>query len=112
MIANLSKPNAKDGIYTAIETPPFTKRNDHSSMLDALGFLPQTPLIDPDTMSRTPDGAKKNWDWKTTWVWDYPTMAMTAARLGRPAGCGRECAYHERAKTRICPTATTIKINA
>ena len=53
-------------------------------MLDALGFLPQTPLIDPDTMSRTLDAVKKNWDWESTWGWDYPTMAMTAARLGRP----------------------------
>lgn len=24
----------------------------------------------------------KNWDWDNTWGWDYPMMAMTAARLG------------------------------
>ena len=35
-------------------------------------------------MSRTLDAVKKDWEWETTWGWDYPTMAMTAARLGRP----------------------------
>ena len=27
----------------------------------------------------------KNWDWETKiWGWDYPMIAMTATRLGRP----------------------------
>ncbi|MES2921778.1 MAG: hypothetical protein V4819_09530, partial [Verrucomicrobiota bacterium] len=84
VIANLSKPNVRDGIYTAVETEPYTETHDHFSMLDGLGFLPQTPLIDPPTMSRTLDWVNKVWQWETTWGWDYPTMAMTAARLGRP----------------------------
>ena len=25
-----------------------------------------------------------NWDWESTWGWDYPLIAMTAARLGEP----------------------------
>lgn len=83
IITHLSKPTERDGIYTAIETAPFTLRNDHPSMLAALGVLPQTPLIDPATMSRTLDDVFSNWDWPTTWGWDYPMMAMTAARLGR-----------------------------
>ena len=53
-------------------------------MLAALGVLPQTPLIDPATMSRTLDSVWTNWDWPSTWGWDYPMMAMTAARVGRP----------------------------
>ncbi len=84
VIANLSKPNICDGVYTAVETAPFTETHDHFSMLDALGFLPQTPLIDPPTMGRTLDRVNQVWQWDSTWGWDYPTMAMTAARLGRP----------------------------
>ena len=26
----------------------------------------------------------KNWEWESTWGWDYPMTAMTAARLGEP----------------------------
>jgi hypothetical protein len=81
---HLSKPNVRDGVYTAIETPPFTNRNDHPSMLCALGVLPLTPLIDRDTMNATFNDVLNNWEWPTTWGWDYPVMAMTAARLGRP----------------------------
>jgi hypothetical protein len=84
VIANLAKPNVRDGIYTAVETAPYTETHDHFSMLNALGSLPQTPLIDLPTMSRTLDWVKKVWQWESTWGWDYPTMAMTAVRLQRP----------------------------
>ena len=52
-------------------------------MLQAYGFVPPTPLIDPAVMQRTLDFVLKEWDWKSTWGWDYPVVAMTAARLGR-----------------------------
>ena len=26
----------------------------------------------------------RDWDWGSTWGWDYPMMAMTATRLGEP----------------------------
>jgi hypothetical protein len=57
---------------------------DHPSMLAALGVLPETPLIDRETMDRTIDHVTERWDWDTAWGWDFPTLAMTAARLGRP----------------------------
>lgn len=84
VIQNLAKPNVRDGIYTAVENAPYTETHDHPSMLGALGFLPKTPLIDPETMTRTLDWTNKSWDWPTTWGWDYPIMAMTATRLGKP----------------------------
>ncbi|MBN2393117.1 MAG: hypothetical protein JXR84_20475, partial [Anaerolineae bacterium] len=80
----LARPTVRDGVYTAIETPPYTISNDHPSMLAALGVLPATPLIDPAVMGRTFDAVLRTWDWPTTWGWDYPLLAMTAARLGRP----------------------------
>jgi hypothetical protein len=53
-------------------------------MLCALGFLTQTPLIEPDVMKKTLDDVFANWEYSSTWGWDYPVMAMTAARVGEP----------------------------
>jgi hypothetical protein len=84
VIKNLSKPTIREGVYTGIETPPYTITEDHPSMLCALGFLSQTPLIDPNAMKETLESVFQEWDWPSTWGWDYPVMAMTAARLGLP----------------------------
>src|SRR5690349_15787118 len=46
----LAAPQPCNGVYPAIETAPYTIRNDHPSMLMALGFVPPTPLIDPQIM--------------------------------------------------------------
>lgn len=71
-----------DGTYAALATPPFLLRKDHPSMLMALGWLPETAMIDPNVMRATLDGVMRDWDWQTTWGWDYPVIAMTSARLG------------------------------
>ncbi len=84
VIRHLSRPTIRDGVYTGIETAPYTIRQDHPSMVAALGFVPQTPLVDPNVMGRTLDDVMQNWDWPSTWGWDYPMLAMTAARLGEP----------------------------
>ena len=84
VISKLSRPHIRDGVYTGIETKPFTIYRDHPSMVAAFGFLPRTPLINPDIMKRTYDHVLENWDWPSTWGWDYPMLAMTAARLGEP----------------------------
>jgi hypothetical protein len=80
----LSRPTVRDGVYTAIETPPYTIYRDHPSMVAAFGLVPPTPLIDPNIMKRTLDDVMQKWDWPSTWGWDYPMLAMTAARLGEP----------------------------
>jgi hypothetical protein len=80
----LAPPLVRDGIYAALETPPYTVLHDHPSMLCALGVLPRTDLIDEATMRRTLDHVWQAWDWPTTWGWDYPVIAMTAARVGQP----------------------------
>lgn len=80
----LAKPTIIGGIYAAIETSPYTIRTDHPSMLMALGCVPPTPLIDPGMMRRTLKSVLQEWDWQSTWGWDYPVIAMCAARLGDP----------------------------
>jgi hypothetical protein len=84
VLQRLARPTIREGAYTAIETPPFIIPTDHPSMLAALGFVPPTPLVDPEVMRRTLDRVLQTWEWPTTWGWDYPMMAMTAARLDRP----------------------------
>jgi hypothetical protein len=77
-----------DGKYLFTETAPDSYTNpkwntDHPAALSALGYVPG-PGVDPTTMSNTFDWIWKNWNWPDTWGWDYPLMAMTAARLGEP----------------------------
>jgi len=80
----------KDGKYVALGSHPDTfdnlaSRHDHPTMLAPLGLLPGRG-VDRATMERTLDAVLKTWDWETKiWGWDYPMIAMTAARLGRPA---------------------------
>lgn len=83
VIENLARPAVRDGCYAAIAVEPFTNRRDHPSMLCALGVLPRTPLIDPAIMRATADSVEADWDWESTWGWDYPVMAMTRARCGQ-----------------------------
>jgi hypothetical protein len=84
VIQRLSRPTIREGVYTGIETPPYTITRDHPSMVAAYGFVPATPLIDPNVMKRTLDQVVRTWDWPSTWGWDYPMLAMTAARVGEP----------------------------
>ena len=53
-------------------------------MLGACGLLPASPLYNPDVMRKTLDWVMKNWNWDTTWGWDYGMIAMAAARLNEP----------------------------
>ncbi|WP_197289670.1 hypothetical protein [Saccharothrix sp. NRRL B-16348] len=80
----LVPPTVRDGRYAAIGTPPWTVREDHPSMLYALGFVPETGVVDHAIMRATLHDVLSDWDWPGTWGWDYPAMAMTATRLGDP----------------------------
>ena len=78
----------EDSLYLAAETATDTYRDrrftsDHPALLGALGILPDSRLIDKRVMARTLDWIWDNWNWDKTWGWDYPMVAMTAARLGQ-----------------------------
>jgi hypothetical protein len=59
-------------------------RTDHPSVLASLGVMPMTGQVNKTTMDSTFNWIWDNWDWKDTWGWDFPMVAMTATRLGKP----------------------------
>lgn len=56
--------------------------SDHPAVLGACGLLPDYGLYDRAKMQRTLSWVMDNWNWPTTWGWDYGMTAMCAARLG------------------------------
>ena len=88
VLNRLSALPVRDGKYLFAETAPesFTDprwARDHPSVVGALGLLPG-PGVDRATMQRTFDWIWTNWSFPDTWGWDYPMLAMTAARLEKP----------------------------
>jgi hypothetical protein len=84
----LRPPPTQDGVYIAHANCPqtFTEpvfHTDHPSMLAMLGMLPGKG-IDRNTMRRTLMRVLEVWDRQSLWGWDFPLMAMTAARLNMP----------------------------
>ena len=85
--ARLASPAVYEGVFPAHENCPetFTQRpffTDHPSMLGMLGLLPGAG-VDRGIMGATLDRVRRDWDLESCWGWDFPMMAMTAARLGR-----------------------------
>lgn len=72
-------------VYLAHERRPDTFASyavDHPSMLLALGMLPGMG-VRRSVMDATYSAVLECWDFESAWGWDFPAMAMTAARLGR-----------------------------
>ncbi|MGO1408079.1 MAG: hypothetical protein ACTHV2_06765 [Brachybacterium sp.] len=59
-------------------------RSDHPSHLLAYGMVPPTGTVPAQAAHLALDDVLADWDWDSTWGWDYPALAMTATRLGRP----------------------------
>jgi hypothetical protein len=88
ILKNLSELPANKGLYQNAETAlnTFTdslQRIDHPSLLGAYGMLPNES-VDIKKMRRTLEKVIQSWNWGRTWGWDYPLIAMTAVRVGRP----------------------------
>ena len=98
VIAGLPPPAQRDGLYLPVASEPEFWRvaqsaacsrhavdpkclnRDHPSFLMALGLIPGR--VDAETMRRTLRATEAHWDLRQTWGWDFPVIAMTAARLG------------------------------
>ncbi|MFF0042775.1 hypothetical protein ACFYRG_42325 [Streptomyces mirabilis] len=107
----LAAPHQRDGLYTAIATEPYLRRDDHPALLCAFGFLPATPHVDPGVMTATLQNVQDNWDWNSAWGWDFPVMAMTATRVGRP-DLAVDALLMETPKNHYLPTGHTPQIGS
>ncbi len=56
---------------------------EHPAITGALGWLPGDGA-DAATMRRTLHQIAEKWNFDRTWGWDFPMLAMCAARLGEP----------------------------
>lgn len=88
VIEHLSRLPQNNGLYQNAENALNTfqedfHRNDHPTLLGIFGFLPNDE-IDSIKIRHTLDKVMQSWNWKRTWGWDYPLVAMTAARVGKP----------------------------
>lgn len=89
VLNNLAPLPQQDDIYFPTATHPDAYTNmelkrDHPIVTGILGYLPNSPLVDTVIMKNTYNKVLSSWQWETTWGWDYPMMAMCAARLNMP----------------------------
>lgn len=80
----LHAPLTADGRLRTFRAGPAMDRSDHPSHLLAHGMVPPTGTIPDAAVAEALEDALASWDWESTWGWDYPALAMTAARLERP----------------------------
>ena len=86
VLEKLSPLPVDDGCYLMEEgmTDTFTKWNwEHPSNIGAVGMQPGDG-VDPATMRRTLRRVMETWRWDECWGWDFPMVAMSAARVGEP----------------------------
>lgn len=83
----LSPLPVKDGVYETYEgIPDMWQRYtfEHPALIGTLGMLPGDG-VDKDIFMRTLNKVSNKWDFNHTWGWDFPMLAMAAARNGKPA---------------------------
>ncbi|MFM2081430.1 MAG: hypothetical protein RL380_121, partial [Verrucomicrobiota bacterium] len=86
VLAKLAPLPVKDGVYLMQEDMPDTYEKwnwEHPALVGALGVQPGDG-VDAATMRATVRRVMATWKWDDTWGWDYPMMAMGAARSGEP----------------------------
>lgn len=86
VLNNLAPLPAHDGLYLMQEDQldTFTRWNwEHPSLVGAMGMLPGDG-VDPMVMRASVEKVMQVWQWDRCWGWDFPLVAMAAARVGRP----------------------------
>ncbi|KAL0578688.1 hypothetical protein V5O48_003308 [Marasmius crinis-equi] len=84
-LAKLPIDNETYSVYEGIESdfwtdPEFT--NDHPALVGLYGWLPQTDDLDLDIAKSTAEKVWTHWNISNCWGWDFPMLAMSAARNG------------------------------
>ena len=60
-----------------------TTRTDHPAMIGVYGLLPPIPgVVNRTTIANTANRIWESWDFANLYGWDFPLLAMNAARLG------------------------------
>ena len=98
--AYMAPPPIGKDLYLAHERCPDTYtalfNRDHPSMTAALGMLPGRK-INPVFMEKTLDMILNGgWQMEECWGWDFPMLAMCAARLGHPETAVRCLLFNSR----------------
>jgi hypothetical protein len=87
VLQNLAPLPVNEGLYLAEEgmTNTYTQWNwEHPSLIGPLGMLPGDG-VDPVVMRATVRKVVETWQWeRKSWGWDFPMVAMAAARNGEP----------------------------
>lgn len=87
VLAGLAALPQQDGRYVLHEgvQDMWTRWNfEHPALAGTLGMLPGDG-VDPAMLRATLVQIGATWNFERTWGWDFPLLAMTAARLGEPA---------------------------
>ena len=72
-------------VHSAEWNDTYTKRAwEHPDPVGVLGMLPPIEGVDAAIAHRTVQKVWVTWDWSKCWGWDFPWMAMAAARVGEP----------------------------
>eukprot|EP00026_Physarum_polycephalum_P004137 Phypoly_transcript_04154.p1 GENE.Phypoly_transcript_04154~~Phypoly_transcript_04154.p1 ORF type:complete len:701 (+),score=64.66 Phypoly_transcript_04154:35-2104(+) len=58
--------------------------SDHPSMAGIYGWLSPTDVLDMEIFNKTIETIYQKWQLSSCWGWDFPLLAMTAARSGDP----------------------------
>jgi len=86
VLEKLSSLPQEEGLYITHENidSMWTKfAFEHPALVGTYGMLPGDG-VDPETFARTFNKVLSAWDFDKVWGWDFPLMAMAAARLNRP----------------------------
>jgi len=78
----------KDGVYLCSEDTEDSFSNErymkgHPISSGISGMIPYTRLVENRILQNTLDTIRKKWNWSSTWGWDFPMLAMSAASTGR-----------------------------
>ncbi|KAL1726528.1 Six-hairpin glycosidase-like protein [Schizophyllum commune] len=84
-LASLPVHAGKYKVYEDIENDFWTREeytNDHPALTGLYGWLPETAGLDIDVAKATAESVWSSWNISNCWGWDFPMLAMSAARLG------------------------------
>jgi len=108
VLKNLAPLPVEDDCYVLYEgvRDMWTKWNwEHPALTGVYGWLPGDG-VDRGTMSRTLAKVLRTWNLGRTWGWDFPMLAMCAARLGE-TDTAIDLLLHDKFQFTTCGLSTS-----